>query len=105
MPVVKRAGKGQKAVVMRLDKGLGKMGKEAYRLRVAPNGVRIEGATAAGLFYGVQTLLQLLPARCVRQGCGKRIGACRAWRWRMRRGSGGGDSCWMWRGSFIRWTM
>ena len=68
LPVVKRAGKGQKAVVMRLEKGLGKMGKEAYRLRVAPNGVRIEGATAAGLFYGVQTLLQLLPAEVCAAG-------------------------------------
>lgn len=33
---------------------------QAYRLRIAPREVVIEGRTAAGVFYGVQTLLQLL---------------------------------------------
>lgn len=33
---------------------------ESYRLRVSADGVRIAGADAAGLFYGTQTLLQLL---------------------------------------------
>jgi hexosaminidase len=34
--------------------------REGYTLTVAPDGVRIEGASAAGLFYGIQTLRQLL---------------------------------------------
>ena len=35
-------------------------GNEAYKLTVAPGGpVRIQAAAPAGLFYGVQTLLQL----------------------------------------------
>lgn len=34
---------------------------EGYRLRVAANGVTITAAAPAGIFYGVQTLLQLLP--------------------------------------------
>lgn len=34
----------------------------AYRLKVLPGRVELSAATRAGLFYGIQTLLQLLPA-------------------------------------------
>ncbi|MEP7365224.1 MAG: beta-N-acetylhexosaminidase [Acidobacteriota bacterium] len=34
--------------------------KEAYRLRIAADGIQITGNSDAGLFYGVQTLLQLV---------------------------------------------
>jgi hexosaminidase len=35
--------------------------KEGYRLKVTANGISIQAADAAGIFYGVQTLYQLLP--------------------------------------------
>lgn len=38
---------------------------QAYRLKIAPNSIEITGNSDAGLFYGVQTLLQL-----VKQGSG-----------------------------------
>jgi hexosaminidase len=33
--------------------------QEAYRLRVSPKGVQIGGSDAAGVFYGIQSLIQL----------------------------------------------
>ncbi|MEZ0538584.1 glycoside hydrolase family 20 protein [Fibrella arboris] len=40
----------------------GRCGPEGYTLRVTPEGVRLGAETPKGYFYGVQTLLQLLPA-------------------------------------------
>jgi hexosaminidase len=37
------------------------LGEEGYELTIAPDGVTITAAAPAGLFYGVQTLRQLLP--------------------------------------------
>jgi hexosaminidase len=35
---------------------------EGYQIWVTQSGVRIDGADAAGVFYGIQTLMQLMPA-------------------------------------------
>ena len=49
------------AILLRTEDSLSRLGQEGYRLSAAKNGVKIEAASPAGLFYGVQTLLQLLP--------------------------------------------
>ena len=47
------------AIALELIKG--DFHPEGYDLTISTHGVRIQASTAAGLFYGVQTLLQLLP--------------------------------------------
>ena len=47
--------------IIRLGSGLQAENAEAYTLVVTPQAVEIEGASAAGTFYGVQTLRKSLP--------------------------------------------
>ena len=51
------AGKGD--IVLKENKNLA---AEAYTLQVGDKGIVIEGGSNAGVFYGIETLLQLLPA-------------------------------------------
>jgi len=53
---------GAGGVLLALDPELRALGPEGYRLDVHVDGVRIAAPALAGLFYGVQTLRQLLPA-------------------------------------------
>jgi len=53
---------GGNAIRLKLDKKQGALGKEGYRLVSDARGVTITAAEPAGLFYGVQTLRQMLPA-------------------------------------------
>ncbi len=52
-------GKADISFVISSDASLG---EEGYRLLSTPKGVTIQAQTAKGAFYGMQTLLQLLPA-------------------------------------------
>jgi hexosaminidase len=48
-------------IVLKLDESLQNLGEEGYRLTVTKGDVQIAARKPAGLFYGTQTLLQLLP--------------------------------------------
>ena len=52
----------QNSIRLSLDPALKDMNIEGYRLAVDKNGVLIEAIAEAGIFYGMQTLRQLLPA-------------------------------------------
>ena len=58
---------GSGFIALRLDKGLEKgLGGEGYRIDATPKGVTIRAATPKGVFYGMQTVRQLLPAAIFR---------------------------------------
>lgn len=53
-------------ISLRRDTSLARLGPEGYRLDVSPDRVLIRAPELAGVFYGVQTLRQLLPAEVFR---------------------------------------
>ncbi|PPK68497.1 beta-N-acetylhexosaminidase [Actinokineospora auranticolor] len=63
LPVVTSAAARPNTISLRLTGDEREIGPEGYRLDVTPGGVTVEGATAAGLRNGAQTVKQLLPAR------------------------------------------
>lgn len=65
LPIV--SGDAANAIRLKLDPKLSALGKEGYRLSSDARGVTISAADAAGLFYGAQTLRQMLPADIYRK--------------------------------------
>jgi hexosaminidase len=53
--------RGPGNIELRLEDTNSEFGDEGYVLTVAPEGITIRARASAGLFYGVQSLLQLLP--------------------------------------------
>jgi len=64
MPI-QAEGKG--AITLKLDPAAATLGPEGYRLQVDQDGIRILALKPAGLFYGIQTLRQLLPPEIYRK--------------------------------------
>jgi len=58
----KTAQQGKKKIILEIpvkDKDL--LGREGYSLTITPSTIHIKANEAAGIFYGLQTLLQLMP--------------------------------------------
>ena len=58
-PVIGKSGKNATSIVLAIDKSVDNA--EGYKLDIDAKSVRIAGATAAGVFYGIQTLRKALP--------------------------------------------
>jgi hexosaminidase len=65
LPVVARAAGSR--VVLDLEPGLTALGDEGYRLIVSPREVVVRAPRPAGIFYGLQTVKQLLPTAVYRK--------------------------------------
>ena len=70
-PEGKKGKRKNKEIVFKIDPALKAEGEEAYKLTVTKKGIMIEAADSKGLFYGVQTLRQLLPAEIERENVAK----------------------------------
>ena len=53
--------KASNVVILKVNNNLSDLGPEGYALKASQEKVLIEGVEPAGIFYGVQTLRQLLP--------------------------------------------
>ncbi len=63
LPIVEGDEPAGGSICLRLrDEHAAELGEEGYRLTATVEGILIEAAEPAGLFYGIQTLRQLLPA-------------------------------------------
>lgn len=60
-PLEEKSSSPSKAIILQLDP-VSYPTTDSYGLKVSAQGIRISGSSPAGVFYGIQTLRQLLPA-------------------------------------------
>jgi len=64
---VVKTEKGQNSIVLRVSGSLKRLGDEGYRLKITPEQVSVEAHHNKGIFYGIVTIRQLLPAEIFRE--------------------------------------
>ncbi len=67
---------GANSILIELAPDLAHLGAESYQLNVTPEKIALRAPQPAGLFYGVQSFLQLLPPEILRQALVENV----AWR-------------------------
>ncbi len=67
LPLSIREGQGKSGIALVLDERAQELGEEGYGLVVDPTSIRLRARRPAGLFYGIQTLRQLLPPEVLRE--------------------------------------
>ena len=82
------------SIGLSLDATLQLLGDEGYRLRITPDGVTLRAYRPTGLFRGVQTLRQLLPAEI-------ESAAVQPGPWRVRTGTIDDRPRFVWRGAML----
>ena len=66
--VPRRIADADNAISLRIDPSLARLGDEGYTLEVTPQRILIRAPKAAGVFYGAQSLRQLLPPAIFAEG-------------------------------------
>ena len=61
IPVLKKKSDAGNIYLL-IDKNGNKLGTEGYELKVSPKDITVTATAPTGIFYGIQTLLQLLPS-------------------------------------------
>lgn len=69
LQLLSESGSAGQVIALKLDEGLAHLGSEGYALKVQKDGVVIRASQPTGIFYGMQSLRQLLP----HEGVGRTI--------------------------------
>ncbi|MBN1766828.1 MAG: beta-N-acetylhexosaminidase [Sedimentisphaerales bacterium] len=64
---IRKTQKDSHCIILSLNSDLEHLGTEGYLLKVTPDQVRLEAPRNEGIFYGIMTLWQLLPAEIFQQ--------------------------------------
>jgi hexosaminidase len=65
--------RAESSIVLQINSELKHLGTEGYRLKITPEQVKLQATSTNGIFYGIMTIRQLLPAEIFRQAKVKNI--------------------------------
>lgn len=66
--------RAKNTIELKLNKSLNNLGEEGYLLKITPDKIYLAASHEKGIFYGIQTLRQLLPADIFREASVRGVG-------------------------------